>query len=120
MSLIEFSTSTAKDRKAARAQARKASELLKALSHEGRFLILCSLMQGEKSVSEIEEIMDLPQAAVSQQLARLRLDGLVSARRDGRSIHYSLASLQAKAVVSSLHKLYGSAQRGPARRSPQA
>jgi len=68
------------------AQARKASDLLKALSHETRLLILCLLAEGEKSVSELEEIMHLPQAAVSQQLARLRFDRLVTTRRDGRSI----------------------------------
>ena len=63
-------------------QARKASELLKALSHEGRLLILCLLAEGEKSVSELEDAMKLPQAAVSQQLARLRFDRLVNTRRD--------------------------------------
>ncbi|MEC9402149.1 MAG: metalloregulator ArsR/SmtB family transcription factor, partial [Pseudomonadota bacterium] len=54
-------------------QARKASDLLKALSHEVRLVILCLLSEGEKSVSELEEILTMPQAAVSQQLARLRL-----------------------------------------------
>ena len=66
------------------AQARMATDMLKALAHEGRLLILCLLQDGERSVSEIEEIMDMPQAAVSQQLARLHLDGLVTARRAGR------------------------------------
>ena len=71
--------------------ARKASDLLKALSHETRLLILCLLSEGEKSVSELEEIMNMPQAAVSQQLARLRFDRLVATRRDGRMVYYSLA-----------------------------
>ena len=69
-------------------QARKASEMLKALSHETRLLILCILQEGEKSVSDLEEILSMPQAVVSQQLARLRIDGLVSARREGRMIYY--------------------------------
>ncbi len=115
MSLLEFSTVTGKDRKEAMAQARKASELLKALSHEGRLLILCLLAEREKSVSEIEELMDMPQAAVSQHLARLRLDGLVDARREGRNIYYSLASKEVTAVIRTLHSLFCKPQRGAGR-----
>src|SRR5258708_23816064 len=64
------------------ANARQASDLLKALSHEVRLLILCFLSEGEKSVGEIEKVLKLRQPAVSQQLARLRADGLVETRRD--------------------------------------
>jgi DNA-binding transcriptional ArsR family regulator len=88
------------------AQARKASDLLKALSHENRLLILCLLAEGEKSVSELEEIMRLPQAAVSQQLARLRFDRLVTARRDGRSIYYSIANKEVSSVIETLYGLF--------------
>ncbi|MFK5980270.1 MAG: metalloregulator ArsR/SmtB family transcription factor [Rhizobiaceae bacterium] len=88
------------------AQARKASELLKALSHETRLLVLCLLSEGEKSVSELEEIMSLSQAAVSQQLARLRFDGLVETRRDGRMIYYSIASAEISAIVEQLYTLF--------------
>jgi len=70
-------------------QARKASQLLRSLSHESRLLILCLLSERERSVSEIEALMQLPQATVSQQLARLRLDGLVETRREGRLIFYA-------------------------------
>lgn len=87
-------------------QAREASELLKALSHETRLLILCLLSEGEKSVSELEEIMKMPQAAVSQQLARLRLDGLVNARRDGRMIYYTIADQEVSSVVETLYDLF--------------
>ena len=87
-------------------QARKASDLLKALSHETRLLILCLLSEGEKSVSELEEIMAMPQAAVSQQLARLRLDRLVNTRRDGRMVYYSLAGDEVGSVVSVLYDLF--------------
>lgn len=87
-------------------QARKASDLLKALSHESRLLILCVLVEGEKSVSELEEIMNLPQAAVSQQLARLRFDRLVNARRDGRMIHYSIASEEVAQLVGLLYEFF--------------
>jgi len=86
-------------------QARKASDLLKALSHETRLLILWLLSENEKSVSELEQLLALPQAAVSQQLARLRYDHLVSTRREGRIIHYSIADADVSAVVTSLYTL---------------
>ena len=71
--------------------ARKAAEFLKALSHEARLVILCLLVEGEKSVTEIEQLVSLRQPAVSQQLARLRADKLVETRRNGKSVYYSLA-----------------------------
>jgi len=95
-------------------QARKASELLKALSHESRLLILCLLAEGEKSVSELEEIMHMPQAAVSQQLARLRFDRLVNTRRDGRVIYYSIANAEISAVIGTLYDLFCASVRKPA------
>ena len=87
-------------------QARKASDLLKALSHEHRLLILCLLVEQERSVSELEDIMRMSQAAVSQQLARLRGDRLVTARRDGRVIYYSIASSEVSGVISSLYDIF--------------
>lgn len=94
------------------AQARKASDLLKALSHESRLLILCILSEGEKSVSDLENIMNMPQAAVSQQLARLRLDGLVNTRRDGRTIYYSIAGAEVASIIKSLYQLFCAPVRG--------
>lgn len=87
-------------------QARKASEMLKALSHETRLTILCLLSEGEKSVSEIEDIVSLPQATVSQQLARLRFDRLVNTRREGRTIYYRIANDNVGSVIESLYKLF--------------
>lgn len=87
-------------------QARKATDLLKALSHETRLMILCLLCEGEKSVSEIEAVINLPQAAVSQQLARLRMDSLVSTRRDGRVIHYRLANGEVAVLVETLYEMF--------------
>lgn len=87
-------------------QARKASDLLKALSHETRLVILCLLMEGEKSVSEIENIVLLPQASVSQQLARLRFDRLVTSRREGRSIYYQIANTDVNTIIGSLYDIY--------------
>ena len=95
------------------AQARKASELLKALSHETRLLILCLLTEGEKSVTELEEIMSMSQASVSQQLARLRFDKLVSTRRDGRIIYYSIASKEVGTIIGQLYELFCTPLREP-------
>ncbi|MBX9841597.1 MAG: metalloregulator ArsR/SmtB family transcription factor [Xanthobacteraceae bacterium] len=88
------------------ANARQASELLKALSHEVRLLILCFLIEGEKSVGEIEKMLNLRQPAVSQQLARLRADGLVETRRNGKSIYYSLARSEVRDVIAVLHDAF--------------
>lgn len=93
-------------------QARAASELLKALSHETRLLILCLLTEGEKSVTELEETMSMPQATVSQQLARLRFDRLVSTRRDGRTVYYSIASDEVGNIINQLYELFCSPIRG--------
>ena len=85
---------------------RAAADLLKALSHESRLMIFCHLADGEKTVGELEKLTSLRQASVSQQLARLRLDGLVNARREGRTIYYSLGSEEAKRVIALVHNLY--------------
>jgi ArsR family transcriptional regulator len=69
-------------------QSNAASAFLKALSHEGRLMILFHLSDGERSVSELERSLGARQAAVSQQLARLRSDGLVASRRNGKTIIY--------------------------------
>ena len=71
--------------------AREAAELLRALAHEARVGILCCLAGGEKSVGEIGERFRLPQSFVSQQLARLRIEGLVATRRAGKKIYYRIA-----------------------------
>jgi DNA-binding transcriptional ArsR family regulator len=89
-----------------RANAREASEFLKALSHEARLVILCMLTEGEKSVSEIEQTVKLRQPAVSQQLARLRADDLVETRRDGKNVYYSLARPEVREIIAALHKSF--------------
>ncbi|MEO0992105.1 MAG: metalloregulator ArsR/SmtB family transcription factor [Pseudomonadota bacterium] len=86
--------------------ARMASEFLKAISHESRLLILCHLVTGEKSVSELEDLLSARQAAVSQQLARLRLEGLVTPRREGKAIYYSLADERPKRILEILYDMF--------------
>jgi len=83
-----------------------ASNFLKAISHEGRLMILCHLANGEKSVTELEELLSARQAAVSQQLSRLRLEGLVAPRRDGKTIYYSLTDTRAIRILDVVYDLF--------------
>jgi ArsR family transcriptional regulator len=84
----------------------KASNFLKAISHEGRLMILCHLVSGEKSVTELEDLLSARQAAVSQQLARLRLEGLVVPRREGKTIYYSLADDRPRKMLETIYELF--------------
>ena len=86
--------------------AETASGFLKALANENRLLLLCLLANGERSVTELESLLDLRQPTVSQQLARLRADNLVSHRRDGKTIYYSLASDEARQIIDLLYQLF--------------
>lgn len=86
--------------------AKRASDFLKALAHESRLMILCILAEGEKSVSELEQQLSLRQPTVSQQLARLRADRLVSTRRDGKIVYYSLASDEARVVIGAVYDVF--------------
>jgi len=87
-------------------QAQAASNFLKALAHEGRLMILCHLSSGEKSVTELETLLDSRQAAVSQQLARLRLEGLVSSRREGKAIYYSLSDPKVQQMIGLVYEMF--------------
>lgn len=86
--------------------ARRAAAFLKAIGHESRLVILCTLAEGEKSVGELERLLKQRQASISQQLARLRSEGLVKARRDGKMVHYSLSSDEARAVVGIVYQMF--------------
>ena len=86
--------------------ATKASNFLKAISHEGRLMILCHLVSGEKSVTELEELLAARQAAVSQQLSRLRLEGLVIPRREGKAIYYRLADDKPRRMLETVYDLF--------------
>ena len=87
-------------------KARTASDFLKALSHENRLLLLCLLAEGERSVTELENILSLRQPTVSQQLARLRFDGMVTTRREGKAIYYSLASDDVRRMISVIYDIF--------------
>ncbi|NQV55216.1 MAG: winged helix-turn-helix transcriptional regulator [Rhodospirillales bacterium] len=80
--------------------------LLKALSHDRRLLILCQLVDGEKSVGEIAQILDMRDASASQQLALLRKDNLVETRRDGHTIYYSVTREDVRDLIEFLYQKF--------------
>lgn len=86
--------------------AEMASAYLKALSHPGRLMILCYLIEGEKTVTDLEMLLGARQSSVSQHLARLRADRLVKTRREGKAIHYSLSDDRTRQVIGLLHELF--------------
>ena len=86
--------------------ARHAADFLKALGHESRLMILCHLSTGEKSVTELEHLLSARQAAVSQQLMRLRQENLVTARREGKQIFYSLTDERCIRVMNVVYELF--------------
>ena len=88
------------------AQASKASALLSAMCNEKRLMILCQLVQGERSVNELSGLLTAPQSTISQHLALLRREGLVRARRDGQTQFYSLVGDEARAILETLQSLY--------------
>ena len=84
--------------------------LLKAMANEKRLVILCQLLQGEKSVGEMEELLGLSQSALSQYLARLRVAKIVKTRRSAQTIYYSLNGVNAEVILTALNGLSGAPQ----------
>jgi len=88
------------------ANALRASALLKAMANPARLMVLCQIAQGEKSVGELEEAVGLSQSALSQHLAVLRARHVVTARREGQTIFYSLTSPEASSLMSALYEVF--------------
>jgi DNA-binding transcriptional ArsR family regulator len=86
--------------------AESAADLLAALANRRRLAILCRLVEGERSVGALADSLGIGQSALSQHLAKLREQGLVSTRREGQTIHYRIASPQAEAILATLHEIY--------------
>jgi len=80
--------------------------LLKSVGNRNRLIVLCELLQGERSVSALQSATGLSQSALSQHLARLRADGVVDTRRESQTIHYSLASDKVTRLIGLLYELY--------------
>lgn len=87
-------------------KAEEASRVLTAMANPKRLLVLCNLLEGEKSVGALAEAVGLAQAALSQHLGKMRALGLVETRRDGQTIYYRLASAEVQAILETLYRLY--------------
>lgn len=89
-----------------RVAADRASDVLHVLSNPDRLLLLCQLSQGEQSVSELEELLDIRQPTLSQQLGVLRNEGLVATRREGKFIYYTVADARVLAMLKTLYGIF--------------
>jgi len=94
------------DLKTMQASAERASDLLKLLGHPRRSMLVCELRKGEKSVNELAEIIGISQSSVSQHLARMRYQDVVLARRDGKTVYYSLKGGTASLLIASLNRIF--------------
>ncbi|MBN9078858.1 MAG: ArsR family transcriptional regulator [Rhizobiales bacterium 65-79] len=83
-----------------------AADLLRSLSHPQRLLVLCALGGEERSVAELRELLGIEQVPMSQQLMRLRADGLVEARREGTTVYYRITRPEVLIVVEALHEAF--------------
>ncbi len=97
----------------------RAAAFLKTVANSNRLMILCCLVGVERSVGELESLLDMRQPALSQQLARLRQDGLVRTRRDGKMIYYTLDGDEAVELIGLLHRLFCTSPGAPGKRSGQ-
>lgn len=88
------------------AAADRASDILKAMSNRHRLLMLCQLVERERSVGELADLLGIRDSGVSQHLALLRAEGLVTARREGQTIWYSVASTEARALLATLYEVF--------------
>ena len=88
------------------AAADRACELLKSLAHRSRLMIVCQLLDGEKSVGQLADFLGVRDSNVSQHLSMLRRDGVLSARRDAQTVYYSIANEPARHVVEVLYQSF--------------
>ncbi len=87
-------------------RAEEASRLLTAMGNPKRLMVLCNMLDGERSVGELADIAGLSSAALSQHLGKMRALSLVKTRREGQTIYYSLASREALAMLETLYRLF--------------
>ena len=84
----------------------RASTLMKTLGHSGRLMILCNLADGERSVGDLAARLEMSQSSLSQHLARMRNEGLVTSRRESQTVYYSLVKGEAQSIIESLYEIY--------------
>ncbi len=97
---------TDQDRTKLAVNAEKAETLLKLIANKQRLMLLCSLIDGEKSVSELEEKVEISQSALSQHLAKLRASNVVDFRKEGKNVVYKIVSVEATALLSTLYLIF--------------
>ena len=97
-----------------------AAELMRSLSHPQRLLVLCALVDGEKSVAELRQELGIEQVPMSQQLMRLRSDGVVEARREGTTVFYSITRPEVLTVVEALHTAFCRGRGSQSRRADRS
>ncbi|MCD7059355.1 ArsR/SmtB family transcription factor [Pelagibacterium xiamenense] len=84
----------------------EASAFLKKLANRDRLLVVCALVEGERSVRELEDLLDIRQPGLSQQLAELRAAGMIAGRKEGKAVFYSLADPKVKAIIGTMYDLF--------------
>ena len=84
----------------------QAADLMRSLSHPQRLLVLCALGDQEKSVAELRQVLGVEQVPMSQQLMRLRADGLVTSRREGTTVYYRIARDEVLSIIEALHATF--------------
>ncbi|GLQ55116.1 ArsR/SmtB family transcription factor [Devosia nitrariae] len=84
----------------------EASAFLKKLANPDRLLVVCALVEGERSVRELEDLLDIRQPGLSQQLAELRAADMITGRKDGKAVFYSLADPKVKAIIGTMYDLF--------------
>ena len=84
----------------------RASTMLKTLGHPGRLMILCNLADGERAVGDLADEVGMSQSTLSQHLARMRREGLVTTRRESQTIFYSLADGDVRKLIKSIYGIF--------------
>ena len=97
---------TQADKEKLQDNAANAEAMLKLLANKHRLMVLCSLVESEKSVAELEIQSGLSQSALSQHLAKLRHAGVISMRKEARSVYYKLRSVEVNAILTTLYLIY--------------
>jgi DNA-binding transcriptional ArsR family regulator len=100
-----------KNLEALEAKAEEVAATLAAMANPKRLIVMCTLLAGEKSVGELATIVNLSPAALSQHLGKMRTLRLVSTRRDGQTIYYSLASAEVQSMLETLYRVYCTPER---------
>jgi len=86
--------------------AKRAETLLKLIANQKRLMILCHLVDTEKSVGELSSLVDLSYSALSQHLGKMKEQGIVDGKKEGKQVFYTLSNPEAKAILSTLYTLY--------------